>query len=114
MRILTLIVLALTSLAAVAGEPRPEKLLGKWVSQDPAFGPLVFEKDGRLQYGWEKKDGDWKLVAGTYKVEADGKIVTRVEHEGVVRGSWYRLKDGMLQRPYGMGKTAFWKRAAMP
>jgi uncharacterized protein (TIGR03066 family) len=114
MRTLALIVLCFTCLGSDAGEPRPEKLLGKWISQDPAFGPLIFEKEGRFQYGWGKKDGDWKLVAGTYKIEADGRIVTRVEHEGVVRGSWYRLKDGVLQRPYGMGKTASWKRAEMP
>jgi uncharacterized protein (TIGR03066 family) len=113
-RTLALIVLGFTYLASEAGEPRPEKLLGKWISQDSAFGPLIFEKDGRFQYGWEKKDGDWKLVAGTYKIEADGRIVTRVEHEGVVLGSWYRFKDGKLQRPYGMGKMASWKRADMP
>jgi uncharacterized protein (TIGR03066 family) len=114
MRTLALLVLGFTFVACHAGEPQPEKLLGKWVSQDPAFGPLIFEKDGRLQYGWGKKDGEWKLVAGTYKIEADGRIVTRVVHEGAALGSWYRLKDGMLQRPYGMGKTAFWKRVEMP
>jgi hypothetical protein len=114
MRTLALIVLGFTCLAGAAGEPQPEQLLGKWISQDPAFGPLIFEKGGRFQYGWEQKDGDWKLVPGTYKIEADGRIVTRVEHGGVVLGSWYRFKDGMLQRPYGMGKTASWKRAEGP
>jgi hypothetical protein len=53
-------------------------------------------------------------VPGTYKIEADGRIVTHVEHEGVVLGSWYHFKDGMLQRPYGMGKSASWKRAKGP
>jgi uncharacterized protein (TIGR03066 family) len=114
MRTAALIVLGFTYLAGQAGEPQAKKLLGKWVPQDPNFGPLIFEKDGRLQYSWEKKNGEWKLVPGTYKIEADGKIVTRVEHQGVAVGSWYRLKDGMLQRPYGMGKTASWKRAEMP
>jgi uncharacterized protein (TIGR03066 family) len=113
MRTLAMTVLGLVCLAGDAGAPRPDMLLGKWVSQDPAFGPLVFEKDGGFQLGWEKKDGDWKLVPGTYKIEADGRIVTRVVHQGVARGTWYRLKDGMLQRPYGMGKTAVWKRADM-
>lgn len=114
MRALALIVLGLTCLAAAAGEPRQEQLLGKWISRHPAFGPLIFEKEGRLQYGWEKTGGHWKLVPGTYTIQKDGRIVTRVEHNGVVLGSWYRLKDGMLQRPYGMGKTATWKPAKAP
>ena len=111
MKTLAAIVLAWICLAAAGDGPKPDELLGKWNPRDPNFGPVVFEKDGRFQYSWEKKpDGEWRLVPGTYTIEADGRIVTRVEHAGVVLGVWFRYENGLLRKPYGMGKTASWER----
>src|SRR4051812_19521829 len=91
-------------------------LLGKWTSK-AGIRPLVFEKNGAFKYGWEKVNGEWLMVAGTYKiVKVDGidKVETEITHNGVRLTSWYRLlKDEAgyyLERPIGMMPKVHWHK----
>jgi hypothetical protein len=101
------ILLSLTAAAPAADVP--EALIGKWVSQDADKKPIVFDKDGTCQYGWDKKDGDWVMVSGTFKMEAADRARARFEHGGVVLSLWWRLKDGHLESPKN-GPPLVWKK----
>ena len=85
--------------AAAPAADIPEALLGRWVAQDAEKTPVVFDKDGTCRYGWEKKDGKWVMVAGTFKLEAADRAGARFEHGGIVLSLWWRLKDGHLETP---------------
>jgi hypothetical protein len=92
-------------------------VLGKWVARGD-IPPLVFEKDGVCKYGWGKADGEWVMVAGTYKLVKDkgiDKVETDITHKGVRLQSWYRLlKDETgyyLERPVGMNPRVHWRKA---
>jgi hypothetical protein len=84
-------------------------LIGRWVSQDGVKKPVVFKKDGTCEYGWEKQDGEWVMVSGTYTMEAADRARARFEHGGVVLSPWWRLKDGHLETPKDVRPT-IWKR----
>src|SRR5947209_5580222 len=94
---------------ARAGDADAAKsLLGKWTTKADVR-PLVFEKDGVLKCGWEKVNGEWLMVPGTYKIVKEkgiDKVETDVTYKGVRMQSWYRLlKDDAgyyLERPLGM------------
>ena len=103
----SVVILALVATAPAADVP--ESLFGRWVSQDADKKPVVFDKDGTCQYGWEKKDGEWVMVAGTYKMEAADRVLARFEHAGVVLSLWWRLKDGHLETPKN-GPPVIWKK----
>src|SRR5262249_10372866 len=99
--------LSLAATAPAAGIP--ESLIGRWVSEDAEKKPVVFDKDGTCQYGWEKKDGEWVMVSGTYKMEAADRARARFEHGGSVLSLWGRLKDGYLETPKN-GPPVIWKK----
>jgi hypothetical protein len=103
-----LVALLCLSVAAPAAEI-PEALLGRWISQDAEKKPIVFAKDGTCQYGWEKKDGGWVMVSGTYTMEAADRARARFEHGGITLSLWWRLKDGHLETPKDVRPTV-WKR----
>ncbi len=89
----------------------PEALIGRWVSQDADKRPVEFKKDGTCEYGWEKKDGGWVMVAGTFKMEDADRARARFEHGGVVLSPWWRLKDGHLETPKDV-RPVIWKKEA--
>lgn len=97
------IVLSLTATAPAADIP--EALIGRWVSQDANKTPVVFRKDGTCEYGWEKKDGGWVMVSGTYTMEAVDRARARFEYGGVALSPWWRLKDGHLETPKDVRPT---------
>ncbi len=99
---------AVLALAATAADT-PEALIGRWVSQDAERKPVVFNKDGTCRYGWEKKDGDWVMVSGTYAMEAADRARARFEHGGITLSLWWRLKDGRLETPK-KGPPTIWKK----
>jgi hypothetical protein len=100
----------LFALVAVAPAAEiPESLIGRWVSQDADKKPIVFDKDGTCQYGWENKDGEWVMVAGTYKMEAADRARAKFEHGGITLSPWWRLKDGHLETPKD-GPPIIWKK----
>ena len=86
----------------------PESLIGRWVSQDADKRPIEFAKDGTCRYGWEKKDGEWVMVAGTFKMDAD-RARAEFRHGGIKLGLWWRLKDGQLESPKN-GPPLVWKK----
>lgn len=101
----------LASFAVVcADEKIPDGLVGTWHSQDADKQPIVFEKDGTFHYGWEKKGADWMMVTGKFSIDSTGKITTEVRHQGVVLGTWYKFKDGMLTSPRGPAPKVNWKK----
>jgi uncharacterized protein (TIGR03066 family) len=87
-----------------------EKVVGRWVSQNAEKHPLVFKKDGTFEYGWKKTAGGWELAAGTYKIEAGGKIRGTIAREGVNLGVWYVLTEDGLQGPRGPNPKMTWQR----
>ena len=96
--------------AAAPAADIPQALIGRWVSQDAEKKPVVFNKDGTCQYGWEKnKAGEWVMVAGTFQMEPDGRARARFEHGGVVYSPWWRLKDGHLETPKDV-RPVIWKK----
>ena len=111
----TILLATTLSLLAVAqpcrsDEKVPEGLIGTWQSQDAEKHPLVFEKDGTFKYGEEKVDGEWKLIAGTYTIDATGKITGELRLGGAVFRPWYKYKDGVLTGPRGPKPTVTWKK----
>lgn len=101
------VILAFTATAPAADVP--ESLFGRWVSQDAEKKPVVFNKDGTCKYGWEKNDGQWVMVSGTYKMEAADRARAKFEHGGVTLSLWWRLKDGHLETPKN-GPPVIWKK----
>jgi hypothetical protein len=71
---------------------------------------VVFEKDGKFRYGWEKLNGAWVMAAGTFSMDAKGKIVAKVHYQGVALSPWYVLKNDVLQGPRGPKPSVVWKR----
>lgn len=86
----------------------PEALIGRWHSQDAEKRPIEFARDGTCRYGWEKRDGEWVMVAGTFKMDAD-RASADFRHGGITLGLWWRLKDGQLQSPKN-GPPVLWKK----
>jgi uncharacterized protein (TIGR03066 family) len=100
------VVLSLVSVAPAADVP--EALIGRWVSQDADKRPVEFKKDGTCEYGWEKKDGEWVMVTGTFKMDGD-RAKADFKHGGVSLGLWWRLKDGQLETPKDV-RPVIWKK----
>jgi uncharacterized protein (TIGR03066 family) len=95
--------------AAGADEPNKE-LLGRWVSQDGAGEPLVFEKDGGFKCGFVKEKGEWVMAAGKYTVAAGGKIKTEARYEGSTLYRTFTLKNGVITGERGLKLNVEWKK----
>jgi uncharacterized protein (TIGR03066 family) len=87
-----------------------KKVVGRWASQSAEKHPLVFKKDGVFEYGWKKTADGWEMAAGTYKIEAGGKIKGTIAREGVKLGVWYVLTEDGLQGPRGANPKMTWTR----
>jgi hypothetical protein len=109
-RLVLVLAIALSMTATAPAADVPEGFIGKWISQDGEKRPVVFEKDWTCQYGWEKNArGEWMMVGGTFKMEADGRARVEINHGGVKYSPWFRLKDGVLQTPKD-SKPLIWKK----
>lgn len=97
------------SVAAAPAADIPDSLIGRWVSQDTDKRPIEFARDGTCRYGWEKKDGEWVLVAGTFEMEAADRARARFRHGGITLSLWWRIKDGQLESPKN-GPPLIWKK----
>jgi uncharacterized protein (TIGR03066 family) len=107
-RIVCSVVAVLSFISVAPAADVPEALIGRWVSQDAEKRPVEFKKDGTCEYGWEKKDGEWVMVAGTFKMDGD-RAKADFNHGGISLGLWWRLKDDHLETPKDV-RPVMWKK----
>ncbi|MDB5353183.1 MAG: hypothetical protein JWN86_4430 [Planctomycetota bacterium] len=101
---------ALLESSSGLAEVPAKRIVGRWLSQDADRQPLVFENDGRFEYGFAKKDGEWIMAKGTYTISMEGKIVASARSGGVTLGLRYTLKDDVVHGPRGPDPKMQWRQ----
>jgi uncharacterized protein (TIGR03066 family) len=109
-RLAAVLTILLIAVGIARAQDVAKKVVGRWVSQSAEKQPLVFKKDGVFEYGWKKTADGWEMAAGSYKIEAGGKIRGTIAREGVNLGVWYVLTEDGLQGPRGPNPKMTWQR----
>jgi hypothetical protein len=104
--------LLLCAASALGPGPAPEAgdVVGRWTSTDVTKHPVEFKADGTCLCGFVVKDGRWRVGEGTYRVEADGRIVAKLRIDSIAFSRWWRLEDGALYGPHGPAPRVRWER----